>query len=540
MGSHARQVLIALVGILSAALICQPAAAQTGPNILSISGSITGTVNGGPILGTTSGTIDTGGYYGGSMIGQYSEFPSSFSPIGIRNSLCTYWVVSALADGDPLAKNMFALTGGNYAENITYIYPFNSNYSTSSINVSASSTTTGNQANYSLNASGYYAAPTDLLGASNVKFSWTQASNQEIDECGSATLTASDNSTFPVYWFNTYTFSNSGSGLPSAESAVVKYSLQSWNGTTHQVAYSGVISSTTTGLWSGSTSSYYWSSSASWAGTSPSASSSLEFGYPQSGYTGNYNDFYPYTQFNGITFLSGAPAYTLTGNPIALGAGVVNQSGTNQTIALDVALVPGAGGVFNTGSSNITVSGAVSGSGALGKNGNGTLILTGTNTYSGGTVVSGGTLQGDSNSLQGSFINNSTMVFNQTANGTFGGTISGNGTVVKNGSGTLYFQSPLYNPLVPPIEYIINYGSLNFYSPYPYYPNRVHSFQVYYPGELDLSGDTMQTGSLIGTGIVSLGGTTQPGSLTVSATNNSSTTFSGKLVCAGGSELVRQ
>jgi autotransporter-associated beta strand protein len=49
---------------------------------------------------------------------------------------------------------------------------------------------------------------------------------------------------------------------------------------------------------------------------------------------------------------------------------------------------------FDTGAKNITDSGSISGSGmALKKTGTGTLILSGTNTYSSGTIVSAGKLQ---------------------------------------------------------------------------------------------------------------------------------------------------
>ena len=39
------------------------------------------------------------------------------------------------------------------------------------------------------------------------------------------------------------------------------------------------------------------------------------------------------------------------------------------------------------------------------------MILTGTNTYSGGTLVSAGTLQGNTLSLQGAITNNAAVVF---------------------------------------------------------------------------------------------------------------------------------
>ncbi|WP_163778777.1 autotransporter-associated beta strand repeat-containing protein, partial [Proteus mirabilis] len=70
----------------------------------------------------------------------------------------------------------------------------------------------------------------------------------------------------------------------------------------------------------------------------------------------------------------------------------------------------------------------------------GTTTLTATNTYAGGTVINAGTLQlgsgGTSGSIAGNVANNGTLAFNRSDAVTFGGTISGNGSVQQNGSGT--------------------------------------------------------------------------------------------------------
>ena len=86
-----------------------------------------------------------------------------------------------------------------------------------------------------------------------------------------------------------------------------------------------------------------------------------------------------------------------------------------------------------------TFSGELDGTGTLIKNGSGTLILTGTNTYTGGTTLSEGTLQGDTNSLQGDILNNSSLIFDQSITGTYTGSISGTGTLTKTNAGTLIF-----------------------------------------------------------------------------------------------------
>jgi len=81
--------------------------------------------------------------------------------------------------------------------------------------------------------------------------------------------------------------------------------------------------------------------------------------------------------------------------------------------------------------------------GSLTKQGSGTLILTGPNSYSGGTSVLGGTLQGNTTSLQGDIYDTATVVFNQLTTGTFTSVISGDGgVVIKEGAGTLVLTAP--------------------------------------------------------------------------------------------------
>jgi autotransporter-associated beta strand protein len=84
-----------------------------------------------------------------------------------------------------------------------------------------------------------------------------------------------------------------------------------------------------------------------------------------------------------------------------------------------------------------TYAGAMSGTGQLIKVGSGALTLSGANTYSGGTTVSSGSLTGTATSLQGSIANGTAVTFNQTGTGTYAGVMSGVGSLTKTGSGTL-------------------------------------------------------------------------------------------------------
>ena len=141
----------------------------------------------------------------------------------------------------------------------------------------------------------------------------------------------------------------------------------------------------------------------------------------------------------GFQFDAGAPAYSFAGTSGLTfnGTGIVNDSSNAPTISMtganitftnaasggnaqltvnagaslnisgltsagtSVGSIEGAGGValgtrqLTTGSNNLstTLSGTISGGGSLVKEGAGTLSLAGTNTYTGGTTVTGGTLQ---------------------------------------------------------------------------------------------------------------------------------------------------
>ncbi|RDS81737.1 hypothetical protein DWU98_11000 [Dyella monticola] len=133
----------------------------------------------------------------------------------------------------------------------------------------------------------------------------------------------------------------------------------------------------------------------------------------------------------GTLVLSGANTYS---------GGTVIDAGTLQgdTSSLQGNITDNATLLFAQTSAG-SFSGAISGSGQVIKNGGGTLTLSGANNYTGGTTISAGTLQGDTNSLQGNIANNAALVFNQVTNGTYSGVISGSGNVTKTGSGTLLF-----------------------------------------------------------------------------------------------------
>ena len=77
----------------------------------------------------------------------------------------------------------------------------------------------------------------------------------------------------------------------------------------------------------------------------------------------------------------------------------------------------------------------------LNKSDGGTLILAGNNTYMGGTTISGGTLQlgngGTGGSVVGDIVDNASLVFNRSDAVTYGGIVSGSGSLAQSGTGLL-------------------------------------------------------------------------------------------------------
>ncbi len=122
--------------------------------------------------------------------------------------------------------------------------------------------------------------------------------------------------------------------------------------------------------------------------------------------------------------LSGASGSVIAGNPV--GGRFVNWSV----------------GSLNTGSEFAGVIQDSAGAARLTKVGTGTLILSGNNTFTGGATVSAGTLQvgngGTSGTLgAGPVTNNAVLAFNRADTLSVANVISGTGSLVQNGGGTI-------------------------------------------------------------------------------------------------------
>lgn len=144
-----------------------------------------------------------------------------------------------------------------------------------------------------------------------------------------------------------------------------------------------------------------------------------------------------------------------------LASGNVNPVFEGGTLTVTSASVLATGLTLSTGGGTIdtqnvaaVITGNITGTGGLVKAGAGTLVLTGNNNYTGGTTVSGGTLIGNTASISGNVTNNSVLIFDQGTDGTFTGAISGTGSFIKSGAGTLHIGGDvsLSNPTAEVLE----------------------------------------------------------------------------------------
>jgi fibronectin-binding autotransporter adhesin len=124
------------------------------------------------------------------------------------------------------------------------------------------------------------------------------------------------------------------------------------------------------------------------------------------------------------------------------GGGLQWAPGNTTDISSRLAALGANGGTFDTNGNNVSFATGLSGVGGLVKQGAGSLILTGANTYLGSSVIaSGSTLQlgtgGTSGTLgSGAVVNNGTLIFDRSDSVTVANTISGAGNLVQSGAGT--------------------------------------------------------------------------------------------------------
>ncbi|MDQ0043659.1 outer membrane autotransporter protein [Variovorax boronicumulans] len=153
--------------------------------------------------------------------------------------------------------------------------------------------------------------------------------------------------------------------------------------------------------------------------------------------------------FNVALAPAGITSTTVLGGTLILGADnsaytgsmTVAQGGVLQSRAqFAPAAITDNGLVRFAQPDNATYAGLVSGAGRIEKTGAGTLTLTRDQAFTGTTTISAGTLQlgngGTTGSVKGSIVNNATLAIDRSDAHTLSNTISGSGSLVKQGTGT--------------------------------------------------------------------------------------------------------
>jgi len=143
----------------------------------------------------------------------------------------------------------------------------------------------------------------------------------------------------------------------------------------------------------------------------------------------------------GTLILTGINTYT-GGTTIGHGTLQIGDGGVNGSIVGDV--IDNGSLVFKRSGDPVffgVFSGAISGSGSLVQAGTDRLILAGENAYTGGTTITSGVLQvgnyGSTGSIVGDVVDNGSLVFARSDDLDFDGLVSGTGSLVKTGEGTL-------------------------------------------------------------------------------------------------------
>jgi len=154
--------------------------------------------------------------------------------------------------------------------------------------------------------------------------------------------------------------------------------------------------------------------------------------------TGTTNYLTPWNVRNGTLSISSDGALGPVGGDLTLSNGTLEVSGSGFTSYRNVAL-QSLGGVVQVDNvlGNLVLAGTVSGPGGLRKTGDGTLTLSGTNSYTGGTQVVAGTLTGSTSSVRGPVQVDTLGMLQlvQDTDGELSGFLAGSGTLVKDGTG---------------------------------------------------------------------------------------------------------
>lgn len=143
--------------------------------------------------------------------------------------------------------------------------------------------------------------------------------------------------------------------------------------------------------------------------------------------------------------LSGSGTFTKSGAGSLSLTGSLNHTGGTTVNGGRLIVSNPAGNFVNNSELELpnagTYGGVISGTGSLIKSGVGVLTLTGANSYDGGTTISAGKLV--ASQPHGNYLNNAALEFSNASDFSSNAGVSGTGSLVKSGAGTLTLTGPM-------------------------------------------------------------------------------------------------
>ncbi len=295
-----------------------------------------------------------------------------------------------------------------------------------------------------------------------------------------------------------------------------------------------------------------WSIANNWAGgVAPSGSGTENLVFPSGGANPLTNNNLNNASFNSITIKGSG--YTLSNKAITIGAGGIADSSAagGNTISVGVTVAATRTIVVSNAAVTLTISGIITGSGGLTKDGAGTLALTAANTYTGTTTITAGAISIAADGALGTPPGaptagkivlvggtlRATATFTLAANRgvaltgagtistdpattlTYGGIMAGAGSVTKSGTGTLLLSGlNTYTGATTISAGTLRIGATNSIG-------SASAVTVNAGATLDLGGFSDIIGSFAGAGTVT---SSAAGPVTLNAGGNNATTgFSG-------------
>ena len=194
------------------------------------------------------------------------------------------------------------------------------------------------------------------------------------------------------------------------------------------------------GNWSTTATTGNWSNGANWTGgATPTSPALLNFDTSSTDTLNNDIDGLEVARFQ---FNPGADAFVISGDSILLGNDIINNSAKAQVINLPMQINRTI--VINATAGDLSLSGPITGSGGLAKNGRSTLNIAGANTFTGGLTINGVNA--------GGWGPNTAVALTGVGTGVLGAPTSGpagTGPVVMNGGALMNNNTAvLYNDII--------------------------------------------------------------------------------------------